>query len=354
MDTAVLKASLVETADQPRVSLYKRFERLQDPSEALKILHCYVPSCPARVKAVCTPQKYYHRDNGRDDRFIVRVDTATTTGQREAFVFKGYADDRGQQIMHVFHAMASCPECPPDTCPVSRPLAYIPHERVLISRWVHGRTVWALIKRGYSDVLARIPSVLAHLYQSEVLSEAATTPQTILDDVLWRCETVCQRRPAAAETVQPLMAALQVALPLLDPTPPRLVHGDLKPEHCLWNGRHVTLIDLDSVCYTDPAYDAGRFLGMLHWQCLHHPVLMPYVPQMLATFRAAFLTVAPAVSARNIAFYYALTFARKIYKDLVSPQMPADWPRVAQSYAHYALSALRADVWLDDGQGGRD
>jgi hypothetical protein len=294
------------------------------------------------VKAVCTPQKYYHHDNGRDDRFIVRVDTATTTGQCEAFVFKGYADDRGQEIMHVFHAMVICPECPPDTCPVSRPLAYIPQERVLISRWVHGRTVWALIKRGYSDVLARFPSVLTHLYKSEVRSKVATTPQTIVDDVLWRCATVCQRRPAAAETVQPLMAALQEALPLLDPTPPTLVHGDLKPEHCLWNVRHVTLIDLDSVCYTDPAYDAGRFLGILHWQCLHHPALMPYVPQMLATFRAAFLTVAPAVSARNIAFYYALTFARKIYKDLVFPQMPADWLRVVQSYAHYAMSALRA------------
>jgi aminoglycoside phosphotransferase (APT) family kinase protein len=278
------------------------------------------------------------------------VDTATSTGEREAFVFKGYADDRGQQIMHAFHAMASCLQCPPDTCPVSRPLAYLPQERLLISRWAHGQTLWALIKRGCSDVLARIPSVVAHLYQAEVLPEAATLPQTILDDRLRRCETVCQRWPAAAGTVRPLMAALQEALPRLDPAPPVLVHGDLKPDHCLWNERHVTLIDLDSFRYIDPAYDAGCFLARLHRQCLPHPALMARVPEMFATFRAAFLTVAPAVSGRNVSFYYALSFARRIYNDLVYQRVPADWPRVVASCAHHARSALRADGWPDGEQ----
>jgi aminoglycoside phosphotransferase (APT) family kinase protein len=146
------------------------------------------------------------------------------------------------------------------------------------------------------------------------------------------------------------MAALQEALPRLDPAPPVLVHGDLKPENCLWNGRHVTLIDLDSFCYTDPAYDAGRFLGMLHRQCLPHPALMARVPEMFATFRAAFLTVAPAVSGRNVSFYYALSFARRIYNDLVYQRVPADWPRVVASCAHHARSALRADGWPDGEQ----
>jgi hypothetical protein len=69
--------------------------------------------------------------------------------------------------MRAFHAMATCPECPPDTCPVSRPLAYLPQERLLISRWAHGQTVWAHLERGDSGVLARIPSVLTHLYRAE-------------------------------------------------------------------------------------------------------------------------------------------------------------------------------------------
>jgi aminoglycoside phosphotransferase (APT) family kinase protein len=340
----MLNPTPAETADDRRATLRKRFEQLQDPSVALEILQCYVPSYPARVKAVCTPQKYRCRENGRSDRFIVRVDTATTTGQREAFVFKGYPDDRGQEIMRVFHAMAPCPECPPDTCPVSRPLAYLPQERMLISRWVHGQTVWAHLERGDTALLARIPSVLAHLYQSQVIPEAATTAQTHLDKVLTKCEKVCKGWPAAAGTLQPLMAALQEALPLLDPTPPALIHGDLHPRNCLWNGRHVTLIDLDSFRYTDPAYDAGYFLEILHRRCLRHPALMARVPQMLTTFRAAFLSAVPAVSARNIAFYYALTFARKIYRALYYLQVPADWPELVATYAHYAMSALQTDV----------
>jgi hypothetical protein len=74
---------------------------------------------------------------------------------------------------------------------------------------------------------------------------------------------------------------------------------------------------------------------------------MARVPEMFATFRAAFLTVAPAVSGRNVSFYYALSFARKIYRDLLCQQVPADWPRVVASYARHALSALQADGWPD-------
>src|SRR2546421_11357761 len=116
------------------------------------------------------------------------------------------------------------------------------------------------------------------------------------------------------------MAALEEPLPLLAPAPAALVHGDLTPRNCLWNGRHVTLIDLDSFRYTDPAYDAGYFLAMLLRRCLDHPARMARVPEMLATFHGAFLTAVPTVSARNIAFYYALTFAHKIYRDLYSLQ----------------------------------
>jgi hypothetical protein len=325
--------------------LHKRFEQLQDPSEALAILRSYVPSYPARVEAVCTPQKFHRSHDGHDDRFVVRVDTAMTTGERETFVFKGYVDDCGQRIMHVFHAMATCPQCPPDTCPVSRPLAYLPQERLLISRWAHGQTVSAHLKCGDSGVLARIPSVLAHLYQAEARPEAATTAQTLLDEkVLPYREKAFKHWPAAAAMVQPLMAALQEALPLLDAAPPALIHGDLTPRNCLWNGRHMTLIDLDSFRYTDPAYDAGRFLGMLHRKCLHRPALMARAPQMLATFRAAFLSAVPAVSARNIAFYYALTLARLIYEDLGHLHVPADWPRVVEPSAHYAMAALQTGV----------
>jgi aminoglycoside phosphotransferase (APT) family kinase protein len=343
--TTVLNPTLAETADDPRATLRKRFEQLQDPSVALEILQCYVPSYTARVKAVCTPQVFWRGHDGRDDHFVVRVDTATTTGQREGFVFKGYPDDRGQRIMRVFHTMAACPECPPDTCPVSRPLAYLPQERVLISRWARGQSVEAHIERGDTALLERVPSVLAQLYQSEALPEAATTAQTLLDKkVLSIREKALKRWPGATDPLKPLMAALQEALPLLDPTPPALIHGDLKPEHCFWNGRHITLIDLDSFRYTDPAYDAGRFLGILHWKCLHHPALMARAPETLTTFRAAFLRTVPAVSARNIAFYYALTFARQIYVDLRHLHVPADWPKVVATYAHYAMSALQPGV----------
>jgi hypothetical protein len=91
--------------------------------------------------------------------------------------------------------------------------------------------------------------------------------------------------------------------------------------------------------------DDGRFLGILQRQCLRHPALMARAPEMLATFRAAFLRAVPAVSARNIAFYYALTLARKMYRDLYSLKVPADWRKVVAAYTSYAISALQTEVW---------
>ena len=64
----MLNPTPAETADDPRATLRKRFEQLQDPSVALEILQCYVPSFPARVKAVCTPQKSVCRKNGQNGR----------------------------------------------------------------------------------------------------------------------------------------------------------------------------------------------------------------------------------------------------------------------------------------------
>jgi len=106
----------------------------------------------------------------------------------------------------------------------------------------------------------------------------------------------------------------------------------------------MTLIDLDTFRYTDPAYDAGYFLAMLHRKVLHRPALMARAPEMLATFRAAFLRAVPAASARNIAFYYALTLARLIYKDLGYLHVREDWPRIVEPSAHYAMSALQTGV----------
>jgi hypothetical protein len=71
---------------------------------------------------------------------------------------------------------------------------------------------------------------------------------------------------------------------------------------------------------------------------------MAHAPQMLATFRTAFLHAVPVASARNIAFYYALTLARQIYKDLGNLHVPADWRGIVEPYAHYAMSALQTGV----------
>ncbi|MCI0414588.1 aminoglycoside phosphotransferase family protein [bacterium] len=46
------------------------------------------------------------------------------------------------------------------------------------------------------------------------------------------------------------------------------VHGDFHPANVMWDGRDVTLIDLDEMSYGDPLLDIGRFLASLRVSAL--------------------------------------------------------------------------------------
>jgi hypothetical protein len=82
MHTAVRNLTPAETADDPRAIWHTRVEQFQKPSAALEILRSYVPSCPTRVEAVCTPQQYLCRENGGGGRFVVRVDVLAAGDER--------------------------------------------------------------------------------------------------------------------------------------------------------------------------------------------------------------------------------------------------------------------------------
>lgn len=324
---------IVQVSEQ-RKALRRRLEHLQEPAIVTELLQRRDLSRALPVQIECVPQSV------QPDRFVLRVEAVGVDGAHEVFAFKCYADNFGQRVMEVYQAVAAAWEGRLEPCPLCVPLVYVPAEHLLISRWVEGTAVWAGVKNGQIELLEHAATALAHLHQSGVIPEAPTTAQSIIDLALERCETLHERWPAATEIMGPLMDAARKALPYLDPAAPAVAHGDLTPDQFLWNSRHVTLLDMDMFGYTDPAYDVGYFLAQLHRWCLRHPALAARLPEVLETFRLAYLTAMPGVSPRNISFYYGLTLLRKLYT--VRRQQPADWLCTVAVLAQDALIAIQA------------
>lgn len=340
---------------EQRATLERRFERLREPAGALEALRRHLPpaemgasgasGAEGLVRAICTPMAH------PPDRFVIRVDAQTAAGATTTYALKVYADARGEQIAAVYDALARRWPAGGAPGPVCLPLAYIPEEYLFISPWVHGRSLWSGITCGDAALVehaaTHAAATLARLHRAgwELRAMPEPEPETsaarIVAVSLARCERLSARwpEPEVVETVRPLMAGLQAALPLLAPARPTLVHGDPGPGNFLWDGARWVLLDLDMFGYTDPAYDIGYLLAQVLRRCLENPPLDARAPELLAALRGAYLAAMPEVAERTITFFYALTLVRKLYT--VRKQQAEGWREVFAALARHADAALR-------------
>jgi aminoglycoside phosphotransferase (APT) family kinase protein len=101
--------------------------------------------------------------------------------------------------------------------------------------------------------------------------------------------------------------------------PPAMVlsHGDFTPAQVLLDGAAVGIVDLDTLCWADPALDLGRFLAQLELLAVKHGgrAAGPLVRELSRAFLASYAEVTPrtaaaADAAERIALYRTTTLAR--------------------------------------------
>jgi aminoglycoside phosphotransferase (APT) family kinase protein len=96
-----------------------------------------------------------------------------------------------------------------------------------------------------------------------------------------------------------------------------LSHGDFTPSQVLLDGRTAAMVDLDTLCWADPALDLGRYLAHLH--LLAAKVDPRRAANLMEELTERFLdgysrtsarTAAAGLATQRIAFYKATTLAR--------------------------------------------
>jgi tRNA A-37 threonylcarbamoyl transferase component Bud32 len=279
--------------------------RLGQAGPLLKIVRSSLPSGfePASVTGSV--------QSAHPDRFVMRVQVRSAGADERAFAAKVYSDDFGEQVWALARSLpGNGGPYPHGLC---LPTHYVPHERALVFPWVAGAFLSDIVDERKPELLRQAARLAAGLHSLPIVPDAPSMPRLMLDDALARCERLRVRWPAALSTVEPLLDPLREAFARLEPFEPALVHGDLSAGQFLWTGERLVLLDLDMFGYTDPAYDAGHFLGQLERRCLLDSTLPAHAAHWAACFRDTYGAAMPQVSPRNIAFYEGLTLIRKIY-----------------------------------------
>jgi hypothetical protein len=114
------------------------------------------------------------------------------------------------------------------------------------------------------DIEASVLAVgrsLAGLHQSDLATAAAHPVSQELDDLRRELQLVERTWPDVAADVRRHVELLADDAP----TAPDLVlsHGDFTPSQVLIDGDRPAVVDLDGLCWADPARDLGRFIAHL-------------------------------------------------------------------------------------------
>ena len=315
-----------------RAALRAQRARLEQSTEVLTVLRPEFATDVAAADAACSVESVH------PDRFVLRTRVRTRLGVWRSFALKAYADDFGARVWAHARALAACRELAPGG--VCLPIRYVAHERLLVFPWVDGRCLSDIEHDRAPELFRQAACLTASLHRLPLAPESPTTPEQLIAQVAARCERLRRRWPDAAPVMEPMVSALADAVSSLDPAEPAPVHGDLWAGQFVWTGERLVLLDLDAFGYTDAAYDVGHFLAQLERGGLADPARAARADRLGATFFDAYRVSMPAVSARNVAFYRALTLARKIHT--VRRTDPAGWPRLAVALARRARAALEA------------
>jgi aminoglycoside phosphotransferase (APT) family kinase protein len=274
------------------------------------------------------------------DRFVLRVDVETAGQRWQRYAVKGYVDAREERIWEVYQAVGRSRQ-PGKEIRLCLPAARVADEYLLIMPWIEGEMLSDALGAGRIDFLDQVASILADLHATPVVPEAETPATWIVDRTLERCRRLCKKFPDVEPIARPLMARLPVALPLLAPATPTLIHGDPGPQQFIAGDESLVLLDLDMCGYADPAYDAGQFLSELVRWSLRTAGTETQLPELCSRFHHAYRSAMPHVAAQNIAFYHGLTLMRSLIY-AVRRERPPDLSRVVSGLAARAHAAFDA------------
>lgn len=211
------------------------------------------------------------------------------------------------------------------------PVIYAPSLRLLVTEGLPGAPVIPPMLKvvltasgnngsgGDGDALRRIlfgsGQALAGLHRMALSAAPTHSASTELENVQQDLHVVADIWPEVADQVRARLDQLTSAE--LDSADVVLSHGDFTPAQVLLEAGTPAVVDLDTLCWADPALDLGRFLAHLELRAAKFggDAAVGLVEDLTGAFLAGYCEETtgmadPVTMADRIAFYRATTLAR--------------------------------------------
>jgi aminoglycoside phosphotransferase (APT) family kinase protein len=144
---------------------------------------------------------------------------------------------------------------------VAKPIVYDEALRTLVTAAIPGTSLSKIVSRN-SDSVGAVRSAARAVAEFHRLDVDAP-PRTIGEELARLHEArqfLASARPDLADDVSAMVETVATGLA---GAPSALIHGDLKPDHILIDGDHVTLLDFDLLGRADPIADVAHLVAFL-------------------------------------------------------------------------------------------
>ena len=223
-----------------------------------------------------------------------------------------------------------------------RPLAYVAEDAVVLYPRVFGAPLCEHLRRpgqGVARCLERAGAALRALHH---LPPAVTGPlqrHDFAEEVAEIAREASDHIPALLPSMGPAIDALlgraRELHERLPQEPPTFTHGDFKSEHVWATPGGPTLIDFDTSCLADPAYDVGKLLADL--QLWHATYAQPGLEQAQERFLFGYAPGAPEGRLLRARLYEAVELV-KIARRV--PLFDHDWASLTEQAIRRAQAVM--------------
>jgi hypothetical protein len=259
------------------------------------------------------------------ERAVVAYDTVTSEGSGPVLIGKVYCDqDRARRVLDLLERLYRT-DFAGDDYRVPQPLALLAELGMVLYAAAPGLPLDGVEGKERTDCVVAAARWLVRLHECRVdLHRRLDLSAEIRSLAAW-AQLVVTERPIAAQPTGRLVERLRLLADCIDLQARVAIHKDFHYQHTLFDGRRVTVIDLDEARAGDPAFDVAHFAANLRLLALRERTRKDELLRLEGEFIDGYASCTGyEIDARH-EFFFAYT-CLKIAKQLVTGRGPLPVP----------------------------
>lgn len=294
----------------PTDPIFPRLVKLSMPDRALRLLspHFNHLRPDASVKSLKSIRVKYLPEIS----CLFRYEADIGEEQPLAIYGKVQHSNRGAMTYDVMKALWELPARQEGDLVLAEPLAYYPHEALLLQSAVRGEEIrgdrHSEIFIGQCEAAGRM---IGHVHRSNITLGQPHDVYVEIDRIRNHMEEFKLSAPRVYLLLRGLLnqiAARAEKTPLESPVPS---HGDYKYNQFLYDGAQFAMIDVEYFVQAEPSFDLGKYCGHLWPAAPKHWSDTAQAKEARRIFLDAYVKVRPDYEGRRFAIYEALSLATR-------------------------------------------